>query len=185
MEIIEIVRRHVLDKYSKEESYQGMITYNVHVKYVVKYSKELAKKLNADEEIVEIAALLHDIGRIDGTNENHHEVGAEYAEEFLIKNGYDKEKTVIVKNCILSHRGSVKIERKSIEAECVASADAMAHFGDIPAMFYWVYVFLDKDMEEGKTMVLDKYKRSFEKMIPEAQEIVREKYDAVMKILES
>lgn len=184
MQIISTVREHVLEKYSQRKDYQGMITYNVHVKYVVEYAKELAKKLNANEEIVEIAALLHDIGRIDGTNENHHEVGAEYAEKFLLDKGYDKKKVDIVKNCILAHRGSVKIDRKSVEAECVASADAMAHFGDIPAMFYWVYVFLDKDIQEGKKMILEKYKRSFKKMIPEAQDIVREKYDAVMKILE-
>lgn len=185
MDIVKTVRKHVLEKYSQRKDYQGMITYNVHVNYVVKYAIELAKKLNADEEIVEIAALFHDIGRIDGTDENHHEVGAEYAEEFLKSNGYDNRKIGIVKNCILAHRGSVKIERKTVEAECIASADAMAHFGDIPSMFYWVYVFLDKDIEEGKTMILDKYKRSFMKMIPEAQEIVREKYNAVMKILES
>lgn len=185
MDIVEIVRTHVLEKYSQKKDYQGMITYNIHVQYVVKYAKELAQRLNGDEEIVEIAALLHDIGRIDGTDENHHEVGAEYAEKFLRSNDYDNDKIKIVKNCILAHRGSVKIARDTVEAECIASADAMAHFGDIPAMFYWVYVFLDKEIEEGRTMILEKYKRSFDKMIPEAQEIVREKYDSVMKILGS
>jgi uncharacterized protein len=172
-----------LKKYSERENYQGMFTYNVHVKYVVKYANELAKKLNADEEIVEIAALLHDIGRIDGTNENHHEVGAEYAESFLRKQNYNKKKISVVKNCILAHRGSVPIKRESVEAECIASADAMAHFGNIPALLYWVYVFLDKDIEEGRSMVKSKLDRSFKKMIPEAQDIVREKYESTMKIL--
>jgi uncharacterized protein len=184
MNIVEKVREHVLEKYSNRKDYQGMTTYDVHVRFVVKYAKELAKRLNADEEIVEIAALLHDIGRIDGKNEDHHEIGAEYSVKFLRSAGYDKKKIDVVKNCILSHRGSVKIKRETVEAECIASADAMAHFGDIPAMFYWVYVFLNKDIEEGRKMLLDKYTRSFEKMIPEAQDIVREKYEAVIKILE-
>lgn len=183
MSIIEIVRKHVLERYSEREGNQGMITYNVHVKYVVEYAKELAKKLNADEEIVEIAALLHDIGRIDGSNENHHEVGAEYAEKFLKENNYDEKKISIVKNCILAHRGSVPIKRETAEAECIASADAMAHFGNIPSLLYWAYVFLGKDIEEGRILMKDKLKRSFNKMIPEAQDIVREKYEAAMKIL--
>ena len=184
MSIRDTVQEHVLQRYQARDDYHGMTTYNVHVKNVVAYALQLAKKLNADEEIVEIAALLHDIGRLDGTDENHHIVGAEYAEEFLKTNGYETKKIQAVKHCILAHRGSVSIPKETIEAECVASADAMAHFGDIPAMFYWVYVFLDKGMEEGRQMVKDKYIRSFKKMIPEAQEIIRDKYDAVMKILE-
>jgi uncharacterized protein len=183
MEMVEIVRKHVLEKYSQRKDYQGMITYDVHVKYVVEYAKELAKKLNANEEIVEIAALLHDIGRIDGSNENHHEIGAEYAEKFLREQKYDEKKISIVKNCILAHRGSVHIKKETIEAECVASADAMAHFGNIPAILYWAYVFLGKDIEEGKAMVKSKLERSFKKMIPEAQDIVREKYESAMRIL--
>jgi hypothetical protein len=59
----------------------------------------------------------------------------------------------------------------------------MAHFGNIPALLYWVYVFLDKDIEEGRSMVKSKLDRSFKKMIPEAQDIVREKYESTMKIL--
>jgi putative nucleotidyltransferase with HDIG domain len=184
MKYINQVREHVLDRYSQRDDFEGMTTYNVHVKHMVEYAKQLAKKLKANEEIVEIAALLHDIGRLDGTNENHHEVGAQYAEKYLKDIGYDKQKISVIKNCILAHRGSVKIKRESIEAECIASADAMAHFGDIPSMFYWVYVFLDRDIDEGKSMVLDKYKRSFKKMMPEAQDIVREKYESILKIIE-
>lgn len=184
MNILDLVREHVLERYNGRKDFHGMTTYNVHVKHMVEYSIQLAKKLNADEEIVEIAALLHDIGRLDGTDENHHIVGAEYSEKFLSENGYDEDKIMKVKHCIIAHRGSLSLPRETIEAECVASADAMAHFGDIPAMFYWVYVFLGKDMEEGKIKVRDKLTRSFNKMIPEAQEIVKEKYDAVMKILQ-
>jgi len=184
MNILDTVRSHVLKRYQERADFEGMVTYNVHIKHMVEYAIQLAKKLNADEEIVEIAAWLHDIGRLDGTNENHHIVGAEYSEKFLRENGYYEEKIQQVKHCILTHRGSVDTPRETIEAKCIASADAMAHFGDISAMFYWVYVFLGKDMEEGKIKVRDKLTRSFNKMVPEAQEIVKEKYDAAMKILQ-
>ena len=38
----------------------------------------------------------------------------------------------------MSHRGSVDIPQKTIEAKCLASGDAMAHFRSIPDMFYLV-----------------------------------------------
>jgi len=51
----------------------------------VKWAKTLARKLNADEEIVEIAALLHDYASIVNINNysDHHIRGAELAEEIL------------------------------------------------------------------------------------------------------
>jgi HD superfamily phosphodiesterase len=72
MNIVDTVRKHVVDKYSEAYDSDDLNMYKVHVRYVVDYAKELARKLGADIEIVEIAALLHDIARIDGTNENHH-----------------------------------------------------------------------------------------------------------------
>ncbi len=183
MNIIETVRTHVLKRYSERNDAQGMEMYDTHVKYVVEYAKELSKKLNADEEVVEIAALLHDIAQIDDHYETHDIDGADYAEKYLQGLNYDTRKTAMVKHCILAHRGSRGIPRETIEAECVASADAMAHFRSIPEMFYLVYVDFGKDVEEGKQMLKDKLERSFRKMIPEAQELVREKYNAAMVIL--
>jgi uncharacterized protein len=183
MSIVDTVRKHVVDKYSQAYDSDDINMYKVHVRYVVDYAKELARKLGADIEIVEIAALLHDIARIDGTNENHHIEGAEYAEKFLKEYNYDTEKIEQVKHCIITHRGSVSIPRESIEAECVASADAMAHFKNIPGMFYFIFVYLEKGIEEGKEMLRKKLDRSYKKMIPEAQEIIQDRYEAALEIL--
>lgn len=51
-------------KYAKEQ-YQGS-DYKYHISVVVKNALKLAKIKGADLEIVEIAALLHDIGRVSG-----------------------------------------------------------------------------------------------------------------------
>ena len=51
-------------------------------------------------------------------------------------------------------------------------------------MFYFVYGELRKSSDEGKEMIKEKLERSFRKMLPEAQDIIRDKYDAAMKILE-
>ena len=123
------------------------------------------------------------IFRLDGVNENHHIDGSKYAEQFLRKHNYNEEK--IKGLCIvLLHIAVYLYPRESIEAECLASADAMAHFRNIADMFYFVYGELRKSSDEGKEMIKGKLERSFRKMLPEAQDIIRDKYDAAMKILE-
>ena len=184
MDIVEEIRKHVIKRYQERDDAEGMDMYETHVKYVVEYAKTLAEKLGAGVEVVEIAALLHDIARIDGLNENHHIEGAKYAEELLDGLGYDSDKISIIKDCIMSHRGSAGIPQKTIESKCLASADAMAHFRSIPDMFYFVYKDLGCDIEEGKEKLRKKFTESYAKMIPEAKEMVEEKYTAVMKVLE-
>jgi uncharacterized protein len=140
--------------------------------------------LQADEEIVEIAALLHDIAGIkDRDNyENHHLLGAEEAEKILKGFNYPQEKIEKIKHCILTHRGSKSIKRETLEAECVASADAMAHFDTIPALLHFVFVRLGMDVDEGTKWLRDKLDRSWTKLIPEAKEIVKDKYEATKTI---
>ena len=49
-------------------------------------------------------------------------------------------KTALLQKCILNHRGSVKLERNSIEELCVADADAVSHFDSVPSLLYLAYV---------------------------------------------
>ncbi len=53
-----------------------------HIPHVVKNAKILARKLGTDEELVELAALIHDIGMKFG-NEDHEITGAKEAEKIL------------------------------------------------------------------------------------------------------
>ncbi len=56
-----------------------------HIVLVVKFSKILAEKLNADLQVVEIAALLHDYASIKNKDyyKDHHIHGAKEAETIL------------------------------------------------------------------------------------------------------
>ena len=84
----------------------------------------------------------------------------------------------------MSHRGSVAVERITPEAECVASADAMSHIFQVPSLLYLTYVEKGMSIDEGKAWVLDKLNRSWDKLCPEAKELVQEDYKYVKKILE-
>lgn len=157
-----------------------------HIVYVVKYAKQLAERLGADDEIVELAALLHDYAGIKDASlrEAHHIHGAAEAERILAGYGYPVDKIEQVKQCIISHRGSVTVERMTPEEECVASADAMAHILQVASLLHLAYVRHGLGIEEGKAWVLSKIDRSWSKLCPEAKEIINDDYICVKKILE-
>ena len=77
-----------------------------HINPVVEIACKMAKELNADIQVVEISAYLHDITKITGERKNHHITGAEYAENFLAKYDIEAEKIEQIKNCIKKHRGT-------------------------------------------------------------------------------
>jgi len=105
-----------------------------HIQYVVQEARTLALQYNADVEIVELAALLHDVSLIagDGTREEHHITGAETAENILQKQGYPQARIDMVKKCVYNHRSSQN--GTSPEELCVADADILAHFDNIPML---------------------------------------------------
>ncbi|MDD5253518.1 MAG: HD domain-containing protein [Candidatus Nanoarchaeia archaeon] len=154
-----------------------------HMVSVVKYANQLAEKLGADKEIVEISAWLHDITRIKGNPENHHISGPIEAERILRELNYPQDRIDKVKHCINAHRGSQSIKRETLEAECVASADAMDHFDNLPTLLYVAYVKKQMSIEEGRISVRNKLERSWNKLIPEAKEIILPKYEAAKLFL--
>lgn len=89
----------------------------------------------------------------------------------------------ITAKCILNHRGSVKLERNSIEELCVADADAVSHFDSVPSLLYLAYVEKGMDIEHGSSFVREKLERSYNELSDESKEIYKEKYEQVMAIL--
>lgn len=154
-----------------------------HILQVLKYSKQLAPKLKANKEIVEIAALLHDISSIKEGQKDHHINGAKEAERILKKFNCPKEKIEQVKHCIYTHRASTNIKRETPEAECLASADATDHFERIPALFYLVFVEYKMGIKEGETWIKEKLERDWKKLHPKAKELMKNKYKAIKQCL--
>jgi len=148
-----------------------------------KYSKLLAKKLDADEEVCEIAAWLHDIRKLKGVREKHHVFGADEAEEILKGSGYPSDKISMVKECILTHSSDENYPPKTLEAKIVASADALSHFDNFLALAHSSFKIKGLSISEGKESIIQKYKTCWAKLIPEAKEIAQQKYEAIKLIL--
>ncbi|PIR62974.1 MAG: metal-dependent phosphohydrolase [Candidatus Pacebacteria bacterium CG10_big_fil_rev_8_21_14_0_10_42_12] len=158
----------------------GYSAWTHHIKTVAKFSRELAKELGADIEIVELSALLHDYASIvdHKFSSNHHIHGARLARELLEKFNYPEEKILQVEHCILSHRASKEILRETLEAEILASADAMAHFANLDTLFSLAFKVKKLEVGEGREFVMKKLDRSWKKLLPEAKKIVAPQYEA-------
>lgn len=184
-EIVEKVRQFVEEECKKPEAKYDYDLFLYHIKPVLRYAKELGEKRGADLEILELAALLHDIGSVLYGRENHHMTGCEIAEKKLRELNYPEDRIEKIKHCILSHRGSLNIKKESIEAEILAEADSMTHFDTIPGLFRACYYFEEKKSQgEACKSVLNKLINSYNKLSPAAKEIIKPKFEAAMLLFE-
>lgn len=159
--------------------------YRYHILPVVKYAKELAQIYKADVKVTEIAALLHDVGRIDIKNDSAHDIlGAPVAEKILKKLKYSAEIIQEVKHCVLSHRASNDLKPQTLVAKIIANADAMSHFDMLPIFYYWNGQRNTK-VSEITEWVEKKLERDWTKKLtfPEAKKLIKKKYQTAKIVL--
>lgn len=185
MDIVEKVRKFVRDECKKPTSKYGYEPFENHFAPVVKYAKELANELGADEEIVEISAWLHDIGSIVHGREEHHITGAKIAVEKLRELGYSEDSIGRVEKCIFRHRGSQKMELETLEEQILAEADSMSAFDNIEGIFKAAFTYEHKTQSEDRESVLRKMNNKWNQLkFEKSKEIMRPKFEAVKILLE-
>jgi len=136
--------------------------WDIHIKPVIEYSKQMAEKYGADVDAVWVGAILHDVARLTD-EEPHDEIGSQKGYEMLLEKGFDENFAQKVKNIILRHRCK-NYPPESLEEKVVASADAMAHF--IPPFYLWISKYsnmsfaevLEKNTKKKIGHILVKYK---------------------------
>ena len=185
MSIVELIREELIKRDKESIKTKGYSMYEEHIKYVVKNAKELAIKYNADIEIVELAALLHDIAVVSGVGvrEEHHINGSIIAEELLTKYNYPKERIETIKSCILKHSADIECKRESLEEEIIADADAMSHFDYIPGLFFVAYKRRNLDIKDATNWVKKKLEKDYNKLSDRAKEEQKERYENINKVL--
>lgn len=151
----------------------------------MKNAVELAKEQGADIEIVELGALLHDISMPSeyGSRDEHHIYGAKIAEELLNKLDYPKEKIELVKKCVLNHRASTNLKRETVEEQCIADADAIAHFDCIPSLFSLAFKEKQMSIPEGTKYVKGKLERDYDRLSAKSKELLKNRYETIIEIL--
>lgn len=158
-----------------------------HIVLVVKYARLLAEELNADVELAEMGALLHDIGRLKFGGKDHERTGIPEAEKILKELNCPQEVVDEIKHCVESHRGSKDISPRTTIAKIVANADAMAHFDVLPVLLQYALEKYNNDLEKAIEWTDRKIERDWNKKLtlPEAKDMMREKYEAVRLLLDS
>ena len=176
------IQKMVEEACKAETNVFGYNIWTHHITQVVGIGNKLAKRFNADPEIVEIAALLHDYAGIKdhSLHKEHHIHGAIEAEKILTDLNYPEQKIEAVKHCIENHRGSVPGKLGTPEAECLASADAIAHIENVSSLFYLAYAKFDMGIDEGAAWIRKKLSRTWNKINPEIRYLVEEKYSAAL-----
>ena len=103
-----------------------------HTIRVMNYCSQIRKKEGGDKEIIEAAALLHDIGRPDETKNpalDHAIISAEKAPLILLEVGFPKEKIESVVYAIRNHRYSSGIVPDTLEAKILQDGDRLDFTG--------------------------------------------------------
>lgn len=116
-----------------------------HVWRVYKLCLALAKEQKIDKQVLQIAALLHDIGgaaeMADPTGKTDHAVvSAQMAEKILQGMNFPEQKISHIKDCIISHRYKTNNKPRTLEAKILFDADKLDGVGAIGVarVFVWM-----------------------------------------------
>jgi len=134
--------------------------FDVHVLPCTSIGLKLAKEYGVDEQVVEAACLLHDVGLIGSGTENHEKRSAIRAAELLKEAGINDEKFV---SSVQDAIASTALEQKphNIESKVVRTADAMAHMTTLH--YYWK-AHLKKDFKDFESWFKKKIEKDYAKI---------------------
>ena len=186
-QIVEKMRQEIMERSARfEEQTKGTKDeYNIyreHIQYVYKYVVLLSKDKNVDREVLELAALLHDISMTDITldRSRHNEFGADIAEQLLRENDYPEDKVQLVKKCILNHSKRRSDYRTTEEEQILVDADGLSHFDAISKLYALPSKVMGLSEEDSVRFVQDKLTGDYNELSDDLKYLVKEKYERVM-----
>jgi uncharacterized protein len=128
-------QKNVIEEFAQKELLGGRSHGWEHTQRVKDTAIKIGKKEGGDLEVLELAALLHDIARKDEEEDPglcHAEEGARKAGKFLKEMNYPKTQQVV--HCIESHRFASKKQPETLEARILQDADRLDAMGAIGIM---------------------------------------------------
>ena len=101
-----------------------------HIQRVIKNCTIINRDGKADVTILYPACLLHDLGRMDGTEEDHSN-SIKKSEKLLIQSGYTEIERKKIIDCILCHSVNSQKKPVTIEEKILFDADKLDSYGHI------------------------------------------------------
>ena len=185
MDIVKKVLKEVKEKCKiyKENSLDNYDFWENHLKYVYQESQKLAIAYHADTEVVALGSLLHDIALICqvGDKKDHHLNGVNIAQEILRKYNYKEEKIKYVLSTICNHRSSKYAS--CIEDLCVADADILAHFDNLPMLFNLAFNQYKINLNDIKSWLKKALEKDFNDLSDMTKENFKERYQIICDVV--
>ncbi|WIV65811.1 HD domain-containing protein [Natrialbaceae archaeon AArc-T1-2] len=101
-----------------------------HILNVVDLAEEIARSEGADVDVTRVAALFHDVAKLETDQELHAEAGARVAREYLESRGeYPESFVEQVCRAIENHSYQGDLEDLTLEAQCLVEADLLDKVG--------------------------------------------------------
>jgi uncharacterized protein len=101
-----------------------------HIMNVVELATEIAEAEGANEDVVRVAALFHDIAKLEADQDVHAEAGARVAREYLETHEPVPQSFVDqVCRAIENHSHTGDLEEVSLETQCLIEADLLDKVG--------------------------------------------------------
>lgn len=174
MQSIQQLKQHIFECCQRPANLFGPSFFSLHIEQVEKFSLQLAVQLGADKEVVQIAALIHDIAAVTdfSTLVQHAGKGAEMAVELLKDYPMSPERKGKVLFCIRTHSKPIATGADIPEAVCISNADAMSQ---ITQSLYWTfYIFGVRrfSFEDGRKWYEQRVSDNWNDLIQPAREIL-------------
>jgi uncharacterized protein len=101
-----------------------------HILNVVEIGADIARKEGADVDVVRVAALFHDVAKLDAKQDAHASEGARVAREYLESHG-DYPASFVDRVCriVEHHSYQGEVTDLSLEAQCLIEADILDKIG--------------------------------------------------------
>ena len=101
-----------------------------HTLNVVNLATDIASREGADLDVVRVAALFHDIAKLEAEQERHADEGARVAREYLTTHGeYPQSFVDQVVQSVREHSYQGPLEDVSLETQCLIEADILDKVG--------------------------------------------------------
>jgi uncharacterized protein len=173
-----IIQEIVFSDCNKVENVFTPLYYNEHIMAVTKYSLEIAEYYQADREVVEIAAYLHDISAIRdiSTVKTHATDSGIIAEEILKDLKYPEDFINKVVACINNHSTPIKATNGNIESMCLSNADVLSKLMNPAYWFFYVYSIKKFEYNKGIEWLKKEIINKWSMLDDYARQIGNEKY---------
>ena len=183
--LIEEIRKYVIERSEayRETSEDHYDFWNEHIRYVYQEALSLAKEYGADETVVALGALLHDIALIEktGSRKDHHLNGKILSNEILDRFNCPGDLKNRVLGCVLNHRSSKNAQ--NIEELCVCDADCLAHLDNIPMLFNAAFNRDGVSLNEVRTWMRDSFEHDYNDLSERTKEAFRDRYNTIKRIV--